>query len=130
MILARHFHLFPRLPEGINENGGPTITQRRDINNLLTPSSNHIITIIISLQLEHPMNNKPRLLGCDLSHAIVIYSTQLWFVCYKNKTFPVYINKWETRMRSWSISIVGLPVSINTRPTHAHWGFALYWLAL
>ena len=32
----------------------------------------HIITIIISLQLEHPLNNEPRLLGCDLFHAIVV----------------------------------------------------------
>ena len=96
---------------------------------------NHIITIIISLQLEHPMNNEPRLLSCDLFHAIVIYSTQLWFVFYKNKTFPAYIINGrhacavgvfpllarhfrkilDLRMRTGVLLIVGLFFSYNTQ---------------
>ena len=50
-LKARRCHLCPRLAEGINDNEGPTITQRRDFKNLLTP---HKITLLLLLSAPPP----------------------------------------------------------------------------
>ena len=72
-LLARHCHLCPRLAEGISDNEGPTITQRR------AAPQNHFITIIISphpqaLNTQTPQSGSQR----DYSVHVVCVSICLW----------------------------------------------------